>query len=178
MHQKIAPGKASTPVGTFPGIEPRKRRVFLLPRMPTASCGPFFPLRKAWKPERAWHRPGTSMHEWMRSFRAFPPPLRWILSRGHATFLHPSTTEERRKKPRWLQPRRSVTAAHMRQYRTTGRRTWLARLPHPHIIGCRSDTLPIRRPRHGADDILVFPIGEEMLPCGCLPDLHSRIPGA
>jgi len=34
-------------------------RVFLVPKTPTASCGPFFPLRTAWNHERAWHRPGN-----------------------------------------------------------------------------------------------------------------------
>jgi hypothetical protein len=34
-------------------------RVFLVPKTPTASCGPFIPLRTAWNQQRAWHRPGN-----------------------------------------------------------------------------------------------------------------------
>ena len=56
--------KSLRPWGTFPGEEPRKRRVFLVPKTPTASCGPFIPLRGAWKQERAWHRKGKQ-RAWM-----------------------------------------------------------------------------------------------------------------
>ena len=55
---KIATGKASNRVGTFPRSEPPKRRVCLGSRMSSASCGPCFPLREARIQVRAWHRPG------------------------------------------------------------------------------------------------------------------------
>jgi hypothetical protein len=47
----------------------------------------------------------------MRRLRAFPPPLRVALSRGHAALLRCSRTEERPKKPWGLIPWRSVTRA-------------------------------------------------------------------
>lgn len=63
VFARIAPGKASTLVGMFPRIERRKTRVLLFPRMPSVSCGPFFPLRKAWEKQRAWHRCAASAAE-------------------------------------------------------------------------------------------------------------------
>ena len=106
---RIAQEKPPAWLGMFPRNKPRKRRVCLLPRMPTVSCGPFFPLRQAWKPERAWHRPGMRKYEWIRSFHAFPPPLQETMSRSHASVLRLSRTEERRKKPWGFSPWRSVT---------------------------------------------------------------------
>ena len=101
---RIAQEKPPAWLGMFPRNKPRKRRVCLLPRMPTASCGPFFPLRQAWKPERAWHRPGMREYDWICLFRAFPPPLRETMSRSHASFLRLSRTEKRQKKPWGAEP--------------------------------------------------------------------------
>src|SRR5438876_7280721 len=53
--------------------------------------------------------PRNEMDEGMRSSRAFPPPLRWATSRGHATLLSLPRTEERQKKPWGFSPWRSVT---------------------------------------------------------------------
>jgi hypothetical protein len=52
----------------------------------------------------------------------------------------------------------------------------LACLPHPYIIGHRSDTLPIWRPGERTDDSVMTAIGEDLAPGSCLPHLYRRIP--
>src|SRR5260221_10408435 len=47
-------------------------RVFLVPKTPTASCGPFFPLRTAWSQQRAWHRPGNRCMDGCAGSALFP----------------------------------------------------------------------------------------------------------
>jgi len=92
----------------FPRIEPRKRRVLALPRTPKTGV-----VDHSFLSER---HGSTNAHGTAQERRrlnggtlsAFPPPLRWTPSRGHATFLSLSPTEERQK-PLDFQSKRSVT---------------------------------------------------------------------
>jgi hypothetical protein len=92
-HYRIAPGKASTPVGKFPGIESPKRRVLLFPRMPKTEVVGYVSLSERHGTSNGL---GTAQEGWSgiaAPTSDMPPPLRWALSRSQPPFLRPSTTE-------------------------------------------------------------------------------------
>jgi len=92
--------KSLRPWGTFPGEQSRKARVLRLPRTPKAEAVGHSSLS-------ARHGSPNGLGTAQERIRlngdahsAFPPPLRCAPSRGHATVLSVSRTEERQKKPR------------------------------------------------------------------------------
>ena len=101
-------GKASTLVGTFPRIEPRKRWVLLLSKTPKTGVVGHSSLSER---HESSNEHGTAQESKGMDgcpLSAFPCPLRYTPSRGHAAFLSRPTTRERQKLLDFLS-KRSVT---------------------------------------------------------------------
>src|SRR5690348_14289033 len=97
VAERRAQGKASSLVGMFPRIEPRKRRVLALPRTPKTGVvdHSFLSERHGSANAHGTAQERTGMNGC--SLSAFPPPLRWAPSRSQPPFLSSSPTEETQK---------------------------------------------------------------------------------